>query len=154
MFRCPFNNKIENLCCDFGGMQPEPGDIQCPTCIFNKCQAGEDLNEDDKKFVEGFIAKHKKKEPTISQVKPQVNTKGNVKQNAQIKKSTIVGIVCIIGAILAYMLHANTLMQYMISGAIIFFVVFNKRGRQNILRCVWQTFQMVIRICLKSVLKV
>lgn len=150
MFKCPFTNEIENLCCDFGGMRPEPGDIQCPTRIFNKCQLGEDLNEDDKRFVEDFIAKHKKKEPTIS----QTNTKENRKENTQIKKSTIVGIVCIIGAILAYMLHANTLMQYMIFGAIASIVVFNKRVRRNVLRCIWQTFQMVIRICLKSVLKV
>ena len=58
MFKCPFENKIKNFCCDFGGMRPEPGDLQCPTRIFNKCQGDEKLTEDDKKFIEEFIASH------------------------------------------------------------------------------------------------
>lgn len=54
--KCPFKGKLKDFCCDFGGCKPEPGAIQCPTSIFNKCQCDEDLTEDDKKFIKEFIA--------------------------------------------------------------------------------------------------
>lgn len=39
---CPFKEQIElgSLVCDFGGVCHEPGVVQCPTEIFNKCQMG------------------------------------------------------------------------------------------------------------------
>lgn len=39
--KCLFEKEIAEgtMCCDYGGQRPEPGVKQCPTTIFNLCQA-------------------------------------------------------------------------------------------------------------------
>lgn len=42
--KCPFKEQLKSgsMVCDYGGMRHEPGVVQCPTPIFNKCQSGDE----------------------------------------------------------------------------------------------------------------
>ena len=60
IMECPFKEYLNNnLVCDYGGLKYEKGILQCPTEIFNKCQADEELTGKDRVKVMITIAKLK-----------------------------------------------------------------------------------------------
>lgn len=55
-FACPFK-ECGNITCDFMGVKPEDGIMQCPTQIFNKCQCDIAFNEEDKNIIKETVDK-------------------------------------------------------------------------------------------------
>lgn len=59
--KCPFGD-CKNITCDYMGVKPEDGVIQCPTQIFNKCQSDVAFTKEDNFIITETLNKLKKEE--------------------------------------------------------------------------------------------
>jgi hypothetical protein len=56
--KCPFK-ECNNITCDYMGVEPEDGIMQCPTQIFNKCQSDIEFTEEDNIIIAETLKKLK-----------------------------------------------------------------------------------------------